>query len=239
MDFLGYNEKMNERYANIKLRNALDSGNLQDLHEAFIAGANLKNWVLNWNSPPVSIALRHPTSCHILTKELLSRGASFSDLDEVGIPPLGWAFLGHTMGNNLQANQARIEVLKTFKQHQVWQNQITDKNGKSNSLLHLAALSNFTQGIDFLIQLGFSINQKNSEGQLPLHLTYNSPEAAGILMAAGADPDQPSLNGELIHKKVSKKGPDYLLEWQARSEAELLKHNLPSHSPVKVIAKRI
>lgn len=218
---------MNEYQANLKLRQALDSGDPQDLHESFMAGVKLDRWVLNWNAPPISVALRHPTACHTLTRELLARGADPHHLDELGLPPLFWAFSGHTNNSEDESNQARLKAIELLKRENAWQNNIQDPQGHIHSLLHLAATSNFTSGIEWLVEQGFSWQLKNGKGKQPLHLTLKSPEAAGVLMSLGADPDEPDSDGMMIYQMVEKRGPIFAENWEARCESARLRKSLP------------
>lgn len=221
---------MNDYQSTLKLRNALDSGDVQELHESFSMGVDLNKWIPNWNAPALTVAIRHPTQCYALVKELLARGADPNQTDKMGYTPFFWGWMGHTRGQDTQANQSRLDAIFLLKNLGVWQNQIIDNQGTTQTLLHLATVSNFLDGIKFLIQFGFSTQSKNSLGESPLHLTLRSPEAAGVLLAFGADPDELDRNNKVIYQKVEAQGPLFAENWNARCEASRMRAILPEAS---------
>jgi hypothetical protein len=229
-----------------RLVRALDKGDPQELFEAIRGGATLDCWVQNWNAPPVSVALRNAMSCHVLVRELLNRGASATQLDNQGLSPLYWAFAGHTAGADPHANAARMQAIALLReegglreQGGGWYNHLTDPTGALHSLVHLAALSNFTQGIQWLAGLGFAVDAPNSNGSTPLHLTLHSPESAGILMGFGADPDTPDASGKVIHEMVEKKGAEFFENWTAVCEKARLHAFLPQPVQAGMTARRL
>ncbi|WP_353270996.1 ankyrin repeat domain-containing protein [Wolbachia endosymbiont (group A) of Hedychridium roseum] len=108
-------------------------------------------------------------------KSLLEHEADFNVVDNENRNPLHYAIMhGHKKIAKLFVNQLTINS--------------KDKNGFTP--LHLAALQDDTELIDFLITKGAKINEKDAkEGYTPLHIAslYGSKKSVQILIDSGAN----------------------------------------------------